>query len=515
MRHGVLILLLLSATIAAAKDEPPPRTFRVGGTQRDMAMHAATGPAGELYVVGAYTGRSDFDPATAAKTAQRARLDKPSDLRRMNAFLARYEPDGRFAWVRGLGASGTNIARCVTVSDEGVVCVTGHFSGTMDFDPQDPPDEEDTYRTGQGRDAFITCYTPDGEFLWARCFGDEDIAPKGSKELAVEWSEGIRGAVFDGDENLYAVGMYRGTIDLDPGPGTREVTSQEGSRDIFVVSLDKRGAFRWGRSYGGRGSDQGHAIALAPKDGLLVGGCFSEMVHFDPKRSAGSQLSAGGMDAFVLWLDRSGGYRRVVTWGGPQDDQVLGGGLAADKKGVVYAAGDFSATVDFDPGPKKDKRKTEGARDAFVLRVEEDGTYGWAATFGGDRLDAANDLCLTSSGHVVVAGRFHGDMDVDPGRRKRILRSSGTGGATDAFVVAYDAKGKVRWAHALGPKISGPGKMTRAQGVASFTGGDVVVVGNFYRSFDADPSRKQVLLQSLGDMDVFVVRYDAKGKLVR
>lgn len=511
----IAVLLLLGGAYAAARDDPPPKTFRVGGTQRDMATHAAVGPGGGLYVVGAYTGRTDFDPSTAAATAQRARLDKPSSRRRMNAFLACYGADGRFAWARALGASGMNVARCVAVSDDGTVCVTGHFSGRMDFDPQDPPDEEDTFTTQQGRDAFIACYTPDGEFLWARCFGDADVAPKGSKELAVEWSEGIRGAVFDADQNVYAVGMFRGTIDLDPGPETVERKSREDSRDIFVVSLDKQGAYRWGRTYGGAGTDQGHSIALGPKDELLVGGCFSAVVKFDPRPSASSIVSAGGMDAFVLWLDRSGGFRRAATWGGPRDDQVLGGGLAADRRGAVYASGDFSGEADLDPGAEEALYKSEGARDAFLLKLGADGVLDWAVTLGGDRIDSAYDLCLTSSDHVVVVGRFHGTADADPSRRKKILRSGGSGGATDAFVACYSAKGALRWAHALGAKVSGPTKMTSAKGVGALPGGDVIVVGNFHRTLDADPSRKKVLLQSLGDTDVFVVRYDAKGKLVR
>ena len=72
-------------------------------------VNLANGPDGALYVVGAYAGRTDLDPASADATAHNARRDKPPPPRRMNAFLARYEADGSFTWVRGLWAGDTAV----------------------------------------------------------------------------------------------------------------------------------------------------------------------------------------------------------------------------------------------------------------------------------------------------------------------------------------------------------------------------------------------------------------------
>ncbi len=507
-------LVVLAATSARGEDEVRG-TFRFGGTARDMAWAAAGTSDGGLFVVGSFIGKTDFDPSTAAKSAEALKAAEPPPAQRLDAFLASYDAKGRFVWAVTMGGSGTNLALSVAVGGDGVVCVAGNFEGKVDFDRRDPPDEEDTLETRSGRDAFVACYDLDGEFLWVRGFGDEDKRRKGDRRRAVEFSESIRGVAIDADANVYAIGMFSGTLDLEPGDDLVERTSTSGSRDVFVVSLDPRGAYRWGFTLGGTGMDQGQAIALRPGGGFVIGGCFSVAVDFDPGKEVDFGVAAGRQDAFVAWYDKDRAFERQVTFGAEGIDQVMDGCLAVDDSDATYVAGEISGLVDVDPGRKMLALDCRGKSDAFVVRYKKNGRPDWAFSLGGSGADSVHALCLRPKGGVALTGRFQGKVDFDPGRRKTLLDAPGTAGATAAYVAAFDAKKKLRWARALGTDADGARKLTRGAGVIQRGDGGLTAVGTFYGSIDVDPTSEKRMLSNLGDADVYVVRYDAKGNPLR
>jgi len=516
LRRGLLLCVaLVAAATAQADDDKVRGTFRFGGTARDMAFAAAGSSDGSLFVVGSFVGKADFDPTTAGQTALDAKDAEAPPARRLDGYLASYSAKGRFNWVVTMGGSGTNLAVTVAMGGDGVVCVGGSFEGTVDFDRRDPPDDEDTLATEAGRDAFVACYNLDGEFLWVRGFGDEDERRPKDPRSAVEFSESIRGVAIDADANVYAIGMFSGTIDLDPTEGLAQRRSVSGSRDAFVVSLDKRGEYRWGLALGGKGMDQGHAIALRRGGGVVVGGGFSDVVDFDVGTEREFGISAGSMDAYVAWYGASGAFEHLVTFGSAGTDQVMDGCLTVDAGGATHVAGEFTGRVNVDPGNKGLMLDSQGRSDVFVVRYAQDGDLDWAFSLGGAGADSVHGLCLRAKGGVGVTGRFEGRVDFDPGRRKSWLEAPGTSGSTAAFVAAFGAKKKLRWARALGAVVEGPRTLTRGAGVFPRNDGGLTAVGTFYGNLDVDPSRKKRILTNLGKSDVYVVRYDAKGKPLR
>jgi hypothetical protein len=501
MRIALALALLLA--VAASGDETR-NTFCLGGAQRDYPGGVAVDGAGNLFVVGAFEETVDFDPGPGSAP------QISSGRRRTDAFVAKYDREGRFLWVTAFGGTDMDYARCVKADGEGNVLVAGHYSGTVDFEPRDERKAHDTLATRSGRNAFVAKYGPDGKLVWVRGFGDEDHATPGSKRPDVEWSEGGRDIAVDEQGNLYLVGLFRGVIDLDPGDGKVERECVSDSQDGYCVSLDKDGAYRWGFTLGGPGIDQCRAVALGPNQTVLVAGCFSETVKFggNPTRSKGS------LDAYLAWYGRDGTFQRCVAWGGYGMDQVNDGAVAMDAEGAVYAAGAFKGKLDFDSTKKKVLRSSDGT-DAFLLRYRPQGELDWVIRLGAGGTDSAHDVCIDAAGNVVVTGRFQKRVDFAPGRRKKFLGAKGTAGASHAFTATYDARGKLVWARSLGADISGAVKLTRGTGLASRPDGHLIVMGTFFGKLDADPGRGKLILQGAGSSDMFVVRYDKAGQVVR
>ena len=108
--------------------------------------------------------------------------------------------------------------------------------------------------------------------------------------------------------------------------------------------------------------------------------------------------------------------------------------------------GDFSGSLDFDPGTGLTSLASlgqAGATDVFVARYLQTGEFVWVTRFGeattvGDRSNSGTALARDPAGNVVVAGRFFGAPDFDPGSSALTLISLGE---ADGFLVKLTAGG--------------------------------------------------------------------------
>src|SRR5262249_8652419 len=140
-----------------------------------------------------------------------------------------------------------------------------------------------------GFDGFVWKLNSAGDFVWARQFG-------GSGDDAVVFNLKL-----DSSGNIYAPGMFSGTVDFDPGPGTYQLTSA-GAADTVVLKLDGQGSLIWARRMGGSTNDVPSGITLDDQQNVLVNGYFndgvSQPVDFDPGPGV-SNLS--GLNQAFVW----------------------------------------------------------------------------------------------------------------------------------------------------------------------------------------------------------------------
>jgi len=173
-----------------------------------------------VYVSGVFSGTSQFDPdnGTAEVTANGVR----------DCFLSKFDSDGIFQWVLtwdGIMPPDTTsgyIGHHVTIDDDDYIYCTGHFTGTVDLDP-DPVDIDEHVSHGL-RDCFVTKFDPDGDHVWSRTFGAESTDDGGGISV-----DPLSGAV-------YVTGWFYGTVDFRPGDGIEERIAA-GSIDAFLLRL--------------------------------------------------------------------------------------------------------------------------------------------------------------------------------------------------------------------------------------------------------------------------------------
>ncbi|MEZ6045247.1 MAG: hypothetical protein R3C11_06620 [Planctomycetaceae bacterium] len=176
------------------------------------------------------------------------------------------------------------------------------------------------------------------------------IGPAPELEWATQFDGGSSysfGISQDSSGNVYTVGYFSGTVDFDPGPGTHNLTSA-GGRDVFVSKMTSEGQFEWASRIGAGAFDDSWGISVSNSGEVYLSGRFRETVDFDPGAGTQEITSNGGSDVFVLKLDAMGDFEWVHTMGGVDNENNYD--LATDSLGNVIIAGNYSGTVDFEPG---------------------------------------------------------------------------------------------------------------------------------------------------------------------
>jgi len=277
---------------------------------------------------------------------------------------------------------------------------------------------------------------------------------------------------------------------------------------FFTTALSyAQPSFQWAKAISGPGSaDQGNAIATDAADNVYITGSFEGVTDFDPGPGTYT-LSSNNVnfsDIFITKLDASGNLLWARSMGMPNSDDS-GAGITVDASGNAYITGNFSGTIDFDPGPAT-YTLTASATDIFVLKLDASGNFVWARNMGGTGSEYGNAIAVDASSNVYTTGFYGATADFDPGPATYTIA---TKGGPDVFVSKLDANGNFVWAKGMGGV-----NIDVAYGIAVDGSNNVYTTGNFKGSCDFDPSAATYTLTSGGTDDIFVSKLDASGTFV-
>ena len=321
----------------------------VGGVSIDDSYGITLDASGNIYCTGDFVGEADFDPGAGTLN-----LVSKGDL---DIFVLKLDANGNLIWAKNMGGVGADAGYSVAVDATGNVYSTGLFTTNADFDPG--AFDYEIINLGIS-DIYVSKLDVSGNFVWAKQMG----GPRDEYGVSL---------VLDKSANVYTTGWFYGTTDFDPGPATYNLTSALGGSNIFISKLNTAGNFVWAKSIGG--SDytyaQGYAIAIDSGNNSYITGIFTGITDFDPGANVYNLTSAGYSDAFLLKADPSGN----MVWAGALSGKSVekGNSVTTDASGNIYCAGEFSGTVDFDPGAGV-AETTAIQSDAFVVKLGQSPT---------------------------------------------------------------------------------------------------------------------------------------------
>ncbi|MBP9082931.1 MAG: T9SS type A sorting domain-containing protein [Bacteroidia bacterium] len=469
MNRYLFILIILFSNVYA-KAQSFVWAKAMGGTKSDYSASVAVDAAGNVYTIGYYLGTADFNPGpgTANLTA----------AGRSDIYISKLDAAGNFVWAKSIGGNGWDDGAGIAVDALGNIILTGHFSGTADFDPG----AGTANLTAAGDyDIFICKLDAAGNYLWAESIGNNNGD--------YSWD-----VVADAMNNIYITGQFFGTLDFNPGPGTSNMTSA-GGNDFFICKLDVAGNFLWAKSLGGLNPDVSYSIDVDINCNVYTTGGFKGTVDFDPGASAFNLSTAGSEDVFILKLDSMGNFVWARSFGGNNFDSA--NALSVDFAGNIYTIGTFEGTADFNPGPGVSTITSSGFTDVFICKIDVAGNFVWAKTLSGMNYEDAFAVNTDNTGNVVFSGCFSSLVDFDPGIGTFNLTPSG---AQDIFISMLDNTGNFLWAKALqGNNNIGCGISILVDG-----GNNIYTTGFFSSTVDFNPDGASFNISSAGNEDVFI-----------
>jgi uncharacterized repeat protein (TIGR01451 family) len=384
----------------------------IGGSGDDRGNAIAVDSLGNAYITGETNSTQTTFPVTAGPDLTHNGLS--------DAFVAKVNASGTSLVYAGyIGGFGNDRGTGIAVDGSNRAYVTGETDSIgASFPDGDGLGALTTFDNTQngGLDAFVARVAADGASLeYAGFIGGlgtdrgTGIAVDGSNRAYVTGETDSTGGSFPDGNGFGGLG---GLATFD--------NTQNGGLDAFVARVAANGqALEYAGYLGGVGDDRGNGIAVdGANNAYVTGETNSSEVSFpDGNGLAGlpgpAQIQRGGVDAFVAKINSAGSALIYAGFiGGSSDDRgnaiALTPGCAVNCE--VYIAGETSSTQASFPVSVGPDLSHNGGVDAFVAKVNGDGSLGFAGYVGGSGDDRGKGIALDGIGAVYLTGETNSNQ---------------------------------------------------------------------------------------------------------
>jgi len=337
-----------------------------------------------------------------------------------------------------------------------------------------------------------------------------------AQNVSYEWAHAIGGTglelgtdiTTDAQGNVYTVGLFNNTtIDMDPSPATLNFTNVA-AQDIFISKNDPNGNLIWGKHLGGLGPDIGNSIVVDQNNNVYICGDFGQTLDMDPGAGVYNLTANAPKNSFILKLDANGNF----VWAKLISSHSINYAKEISiHNGHLFITGQFRDTADFDPGLNVNNlvstyntSQNNYWSDAYVLKLDTNGNYIWAKSFGGEEDELVYSITNDQQGNVLVGGSFKGSADFDP---SALVHNINGPSHYTAFINKLDSNGNHIWTAAF----QGTNR-SEVFGVTTDAYNNVYATGGHEALTDFDPGNTIYNLNSNGGpLDIFIVKLNSNG----
>lgn len=192
------------------------------------------------------------------------------------------------------------------------------------------------------------------------------------------------------------------------------------------------------------------------------------------------------------------------TIGGTLGD--VGRAIYTDSIDNLYVTGDFSGTVDLDPGPGTANFTSAGSEDIFILKLDSLGNFLWAKQISGSGIDNGLVIRVDNVGNIYVCGTYRGNIDLDPGPGTAMYTNLGS---EDAFTIKLSNSGNYIWG-----RVFASSGIQKIEEMTIDSAGNCYYTGFIFNTVDFDPGAGVSNVYAGAMANIFILKLDSGGNFV-
>lgn len=339
------------------------------------------------------------------------------------------------------------------------VVICGYFYGSAVFG-------KDTLKSNGNKDAFISKYSFESGFLWAKSFGSK-------------LDDELLSVAIDSSNNYYFGGSFSGNFILN-----NQNYTNSGFRDILFIKTNGNGDINYVKTYGSIEEEYCTSITVYGSN-LAVAGIFYDKITF----GSTNLISDGDEDIFVLSLSQTGTINWSVRAGGPfldKPSKIITGNNSLILVGSFEESAKFGNINLF----------SAGGDDMFVTKLNYSGIWQWAKPAGTQYyLESANSVIYYNN-NIYIAGNYQDLLEIDG---EYVLNN----GDNDILIGKLSDSGNWVWKKQIGgPSSDLPHSLSLKDSTIylSSTFSDIIFVGEKTYTNHGKPSTLVISFDSNGNI---------------
>ncbi len=470
--------------------------------KRSQVFDMTSDDSGNIYHIGRFSKTQIFGLGTSAETIL-------TSFGKNDIFMAKYEADGDFAWVKRAGGEFGDAGLSITTDRSDNLYVLSRFDRNITFGSGEIGE---ITLTSKRANFALAKYTTDGDVLWAIRIGSET----GLKPSSLEYG----GIISDDSGNIYLTG-YSPKLGAIGSNETKETKLFFG-RDPYAAKYTTDGKLIWAKSLYSPGNRIFSAITLDKSGNVYIAGSVFNSVGnatsgypvsfgegeveltFHPKKPELYMAKYAGSNGKLIWA-------KYVARNHPKHKLSISD-IAVNSSGNIFIGGFFERTASIGSRQTTEiKLKSEGHFDSFVAKYTTDGKVVWGRSAGGTGYDINKHIAIDQSGNLYTSGFFEEELNFKLEEGGEVLLSSHE--ENDQFISKYTTEGKLVTARSIGGI---GGKQGIGEGgiccVRQFMSVDlfdnIIVLGEFQGSDTFGRNEvNETILTSDGRNDLFLAKY--------
>ncbi len=476
-------------------DPPLEWATYYGGSGTDGPMSAASNSKGDIATAGYHY--SAVFPVYEKVGAYNQGVAGSN----IDPFILMFNEQGERVWATYFGGSLNDEAWTIAFDKRDNLIVGGYtISGNFPLKDGDSYFKDDA-PPPFSQHGFLAKFDSIGKLLWSTYIGGSDY-------------DVVESVAIDVENNIVLTGHTKSTdLPFTNAPGVAQ-PQIAGLQDVFVMKFNECGEGVWATYFGGDSTDVSGGITTRANGNILVTGhTFSS--NFTTQSSGGyiDNSYSANEEGYIFELTPNGALVWSTFIGGVGRDEP--NTLAFDLSGNLYLAGISTTFTGF---PVLDAggyyRDAPDARDAFILKFDENNVQTWGTFLGGfdqERIECDRNIAVDNDNNLVIAIKtLSDDMDtVKPADDMYYDNNLDMFRANDHFIARFDPATNQTW----GTYFGGDGDSKR-ESVVITPDNNLILVGEWNGGgFDASlPITKfgSAYIDSTqnGDDDIFIARFN-------